>query len=1043
MEASSTSASSSRSNGHPFKRYTVTSSNGAHDNGVHSVQYSKKGDWVRLVLKSKELTSRAAKPSSNEKGSRSFSRVWIYAVVLVVVVCYFTAEAFLQGSIGILLHGSAAVASKALAINPFHDLAGKTLSSEGVLEYKVKFVPSKLKERFIKQRLALDKQRKEHRNPIRRPRLAAVCMDLEATPGLLYLVTVWKALVVLGYEFQVFALRDGPMHATWEQTGALVTILELDSVEDGLGVDWLIFEGVILSSLDAKSVLASFLQEPFKEVLVIWILHEDLQRKETWLSGLALEIDVISSYKRAFERADVVLLSDYVLAMKYNQFDTGNFFVLPGSPIPGFEADKFMSKHSREEVRSLYKIGAHDIAVAVVGSPFSYKSVWREHAIVMQAISPLAKVLQKGGVSMRFMIWSVGSTNNYSRALQILAAQMGLTRGSVHHFRNDVDLNKLLWAADVVIYSSLREEQAFPSALVKAMVFEHPIVAPNITVIRENMQDKIHGCIFEAGNDTDFALAFERALSQFGVIDHGHATVVHSNAHGKRLFVANVISGFADFLEGVIDFPSEVHLPLPISLISNNLDKDWQWPLLKAHKSHPADSNANKTTVFSLKPAITGHKDNESDSPKSATRNDDLSSDDWAELRSMKLLEEMEQSEEEQLKERNELLHGTWEEVYRSVKRAENTKNDLHEREDGELERTGQPICIYEPYIGAGTWPLLGEKSILYRGISLIAKQRRPGSDDIEAPLRVPLLNHSYYRDVLCEFGAYFAIANRIDRIHKNSWIGFQSWQAVGRKVSLSSNAELALNNALKGGNNGDTVYFWASTDVHSNEASLQRDFWSFCDAVNNGNCRSVFLKTFKDMFGLPLKWNRLPPMPVDGDRWSALHSWAMPTPSFLEFIMFSRMFVSSLDALFGERHDKCSLGVSTLEVKHCYCQLLELLINVWVYHSGRRMVFLDPVDGSMHEQHNLLTRHGLMWINFFSIETLKGMDADLAEEADDGTPRNKRWIWPRTGEVFCQQIHDRERKQRYTMKLEKKKRDKERVRRIRSRQRQQPLARG
>ncbi|MCO5599434.1 hypothetical protein L7F22_053538 [Adiantum nelumboides] len=174
-EAFSTAASSSRSNGHPFKRYTVTNGNGALENGVHKGQYSNKGDWVRLVLKSKELTSRGAKLPTNERGNRSFSRAWIYAVVLVVVVCYFTAEAVLQGSIGRLLQGTATVASEAaLTVYPFHDPSGKALSSEEVLEYKVKFVPSKLKERFMKQRIALDKQRKEHRSPIRRPRLAAV-----------------------------------------------------------------------------------------------------------------------------------------------------------------------------------------------------------------------------------------------------------------------------------------------------------------------------------------------------------------------------------------------------------------------------------------------------------------------------------------------------------------------------------------------------------------------------------------------------------------------------------------------------------------------------------------------------------------------------------------------------------------------------------------------------------------------------------------------------------------------------------------------------
>lgn len=57
--------------------------------------------------------------------------------------------------------------------------------------------------------------------------------------------------------------------------------------------------------------------------------------------------------------------------------------------------------------------------------------------------------------------------------------------------------------------------------------------------------------------------------------------------------------------------------------------------------------------------------------------------------------------------------------MYRSAKKADRSKNDLHERDEGELERTGQPLCIYEPYFGEGVWPFLHRYS-LYRGIGLV-----------------------------------------------------------------------------------------------------------------------------------------------------------------------------------------------------------------------------------------------------------------------------------------------------------------------------------
>lgn len=63
-------------------------------------------------------------------------------------------------------------------------------------------------------------------------------------------------------------------------------------------------------------------------------------------------------------------------------------------------------------------------------------------------------------------------------------------------------------------------------------------------------------------------------------------------------------------------------------------------------------------------------------------------------------------------------------------------------------------------------------------------KVRRLGGDDVEAALRLPSLNESHHHDLLCEFTGLFAIAHRIDRVHKNDWIGFQPWRAAVAKAS-------------------------------------------------------------------------------------------------------------------------------------------------------------------------------------------------------------------------------------------------------------------
>lgn len=58
-------------------------------------------------------------------------------------------------------------------------------------------------------------------------------------------------------------------------------------------------------------------------------------------------------------------------------------------------------------------------------------------------------------------------------------------------------------------------------------------------------------------------------------------------------------------------------------------------------------------------------------------------------------------------------------------------------------------------------------------------------SDDVDAVSRLPILNETYFRNILCEMGGMFAIANRVDNIHRRPWIGFQSWRAASRKVFL------------------------------------------------------------------------------------------------------------------------------------------------------------------------------------------------------------------------------------------------------------------
>jgi len=77
-----------------------------------------------------------------------------------------------------------------------------------------------------------------------------------------------------------------------------------------------------------------------------------------------------------------------------------------------------------------------------------------------------------------------------------------------------------------------------------------------------------------------------------------------------------------------------------------------------------------------------------------------------------------------QIEERMEKDRGAWDEIYRNARKSEKLRSEPNERDEGELERIGSLICIYEVYNGAGAWPFLHHGS-LYRGLSLVSFVRK------------------------------------------------------------------------------------------------------------------------------------------------------------------------------------------------------------------------------------------------------------------------------------------------------------------------------
>ena len=70
---------------------------------------------------------------------------------------------------------------------------------------------------------------------------------------------------------------------------------------------------------------------------------------------------------------------------------------------------------------------------------------------------------------------------------------------------------------------------------------------------------------------------------------------------------------------------------------------------------------------------------------------------------------------------------GTLDEIRAQVKKLERDQALVHlERDEGDLERTGQPLSIYEPYEGNGSWPFLHTWNPLYRGVSMVRPRHTP-----------------------------------------------------------------------------------------------------------------------------------------------------------------------------------------------------------------------------------------------------------------------------------------------------------------------------
>ncbi|MFQ6633389.1 hypothetical protein Gotur_011612, partial [Gossypium turneri] len=665
--------------------------------------------------------------------------------------------------------------------------------------------PCKLLQKFQSQNKQLNLEsssainRSQHRFQYRKPQLALVFADLLVDPQQLLMVTIANALKEIGYEIQVYSIEDGPAYDVWQNIGIPVTVLKFNP--SGIGVDWLNYNGILVSSLEAKSVFSSFMQEPFKSLPLIWTIHERALAVRSRQYTSAGQIELVNDWKNVFNRATVVVFPNYALPMIYSTFDTGNYYVIPGSPADAWKGENAMYLY-KDNQRASMGYGPNEVLIAIVGSQFMYRGLWLEHALILQALLPLFADFSSDNDSIshpKIIVLSSDSASNYSMAVEKIALNLRYPSGVVKHVAVHGDVDGVLSMTDLVIYGSFLEEPSFPEILIKAMSHGKPIVAPDLSNIRKYVDNRVNGYLFPKENISVLTQIILQMISKgklsplaLNIASIGRGTV-------KNMMVQETIEGYAMLLENVLKFPSEVAPPKAVIELPSKLKEEWQWNLFVNLQNSTLEDKSSKF-LNNLEEQWNHSQRKKFGSP--VAMNDSFSYEIWEEEKKMHIFDTKRRREEQELKDRTDQSRGTWEDVYRNAKRADRARNDLHERDERELERTGQPLCIYEPYFGEGTWPFLHQSS-LYRGIGLTGihvlesltlrnmyaqwvlqstKGRRPRMDDVDGPSRLELLKNSYYRDILGEYGAFFAIANRIDHLHKNAWIGFQSWRATARK---------------------------------------------------------------------------------------------------------------------------------------------------------------------------------------------------------------------------------------------------------------------
>jgi hypothetical protein len=107
--------------------------------------------------------------------------------------------------------------------------------------------------------------------------------------------------------------------------------------------------------------------------------------------------------------------------MLYTVLDTGNFFVIPGSPVDVWAAESYSKTHAKHQLRVDHGFSKDDLVVLVVGSSFFYDELSWDYAVAVHTLGPLlAKYARTKDAEGSFKLIFLGGNSTDDNALQVV-----------------------------------------------------------------------------------------------------------------------------------------------------------------------------------------------------------------------------------------------------------------------------------------------------------------------------------------------------------------------------------------------------------------------------------------------------------------------------------------------------------------------------------------------------------------------------------------------------------------------------------------------